>query len=86
MNVFVYRSGKKNTWYLYVPGEGNFEQVPEQLLATLGPLEMALQFDLHPERKLARDNAAQVIADLEEKGYHLQIGDPMIADPLVRRH
>jgi len=86
MNVFVYRSSKKSSWYLYVPGEGVFEQVPETLLKTLGPLEMALEFDIHPERKLARGNTAQVIADLEEKGYHLQIGDPMIADQFERRH
>lgn len=86
MNVFVYRSGKKSSWYLYLPDEDNFDKVPEQLLATLKPLELALQFDLHPGRSLARDNAPQVMSDLQEKGYHLQIGDPLIADPLARQH
>ncbi len=86
MNVFVYRSGKKNTWYLYILEEGNFDPVPEQLLGTLNPLELALQFELHPGRTLARGNTEQVIADLQSKGYHLQIGDPLIADLAERAH
>lgn len=86
MKVFVYRSDKKNGWYLYVADENDFTRVPEQLLTTLKPMELALQFELHADRSLARGNAPQVMADLREKGYHLQIGDPLIANQQASTH
>lgn len=83
MNVFVYRSLKKNGYYLYVLNEGDFERVPEALTTALGSLEFALNFELNSERTLASENPQTVIDNLTTAGYHLQINDPLIAPHIV---
>ena len=76
MKVFVYRSLKKNGYYLYVPEQDNFEKVPDNLKQALGKLEFALDFKLTSDRKLATENPEKVKSNLEQLGYHLQITDP----------
>jgi len=77
MNVFVYRSLKKNGYYLYVPQQDNFDKVPANLLQALGKLEFALDFELVSGRKLATESPEKVKTNLQQIGYHLQITDPM---------
>lgn len=77
MNVFVYRSLKKNGYYLYVARENNFEKVPQALLQELGELVPALTFELTKTRKLATENPEKVFNNLQDTGYHLQITDPL---------
>ncbi len=78
MNVFVYRSLKKNGYYLYTSERDNFEVVPEALLAGLGQLEFALDFELTSDRKLASENPETVRQNLLNAGYHLQMTDPLL--------
>ncbi len=78
MNVWVYKSERKNGYYLYVPTADDFSNVPDTLLTGLGKLDLALEFDLHAERKLASENAATVLNNLQQQGYHLQINDPLL--------
>ena len=82
MQAFVYRSGRKPDTYLYLREKDAFAAVPESVRAPLGPLELALELTLTPQRKLARADAAVVIANLERLGYHLQ-APPTVLDPLV---
>jgi len=79
MIVYVYRSLKKNSYYLYVAQKNNFERVPEDLLQALGKLEFALEFELSKDRKLATESPQKVQRNLETIGYHLQITDPLLA-------
>jgi len=76
MNVIVYRSLKKNNCYLYVPSGHAVDSLPDHLLALVGNLEKALEFDLHPKRRTALGNAVEILADLERQGFHLQLSDP----------
>ncbi len=78
MNVFVYRSLKKNGYYLYVPEKGNFEKIPETLTNALGQLEFALEFELVEGRRLATENPQKVRDNLKNPGYHLQMTDPLL--------
>jgi len=77
MNVFVYRSLKKNGYYLYLATENNFDPVPDNLLQALGELVPALTFELTTSRKLATENPETVLKNLQQAGYHLQITDPV---------
>lgn len=77
MNVFVYRSVRKNGYYLYVEQQNDFENVPQNLLDALGGLEEALNFELTTDRRLASENTETVLANLQRDGYHLQITDPL---------
>ena len=69
----VYKGSKKADTYLYVDKKEGTARVPQELLGLLGELELALTFVLTPERKLAREDPAAVVANIESEGYHLQL-------------
>lgn len=73
MKCFIYKSSKKDQLYLYLPKKDEFEDVPPILMDTMGSPEFVMELELSPERKLARANAAEVLAGLEEKGFYLQM-------------
>ena len=49
------------------------EQVPEALRQQLGKVEIALSLELTEEKSLAKEDPVIVMANLKEKGYHLQL-------------
>ena len=69
----VYKSTRKENYYLYVKAGEGHSRVPEALLAQFGRLEKALSFTLTPERTLAKEDPRQVIRNLRNQGYHLQL-------------
>ena len=69
----VYKSIKKIDHYLYLETEDKFSRVPEQLLSMLGQLEHVMDLELNSERKLARANVADVMSNLNDNGYYLQL-------------
>lgn len=72
----VYKSAKKADTYLYIPGKGDFSQVPQELLELFGAPVFVTQLLLKPDRKLARLSGAEMQAQLDEKGYYLQLPPP----------
>lgn len=73
MRCLVYRSTRRADTYLYLPREDALDELPEALRERLGRLELALEFDLTPERRLARCDARAVLAQIEDCGYYLQL-------------
>lgn len=73
MECDVYKSLKKEDYYLYVEAGEGLSRVPEALLQHFGEVEKALTFELTAERKLAREDAGQVLGNLKSQGYHLQM-------------
>lgn len=73
MRCFVYRSTLRADTYVYLARAEAFEEIPEALRERLGRLEYALEFDLTPERRLARCDPRVVMAQLETCGYYLQL-------------
>ncbi len=73
MKCAVYRSNKKDMTYLYLPEEDDMERVPEALLKMISPVERVLEFELTPDRSLALENAADVLKQLKEQGWFLQM-------------
>lgn len=69
----VYKSVNKDHVYLYVAHEMGLRKVPNGLLEQFGEPQIALSFDLSKERSLAKEDPLQVLANLEEHGYHLQL-------------
>ena len=69
----IYRSVNKTDCYLYVPHEKDLADVPEPLLKHLGKLEPAMTLKLTPERKLAQADIKDVLTQLDEQGYYLQM-------------
>lgn len=64
--------------YLYLPLESDFSQVPQALIDQLGPLELILNFELEPGRKLARAETGTVLKALDEQGFYLQMPPPKV--------
>ncbi len=78
--------------YLYVLRSDALARVPDALLAAFGPPQLAFEMVLTPERKLAREDIAVVLENLETQGYHLQMPPPEddyiehLPDELLRRN
>jgi uncharacterized protein YcgL (UPF0745 family) len=69
----IYRSPKKEGMYLFVDKQEDLSRVPPVLLKQFGKPEQAMTLLLHPERTLARVDVSKVLAELEEKGFYLQL-------------
>ncbi|QGZ31785.1 YcgL domain-containing protein [Stutzerimonas stutzeri] len=72
----IYKSPRKNEMYLYVDRSEALARVPEALLAAFGTPQHAFDMVLTPARKLAREDIATVLDNLEKQGYHLQMPPP----------
>lgn len=69
----VYKSARKEEMYLYVDKGSGLEEVPEALMASFGePLEV-MSLVLEPGRKLARADAQEVLDNIEQHGFYLQM-------------
>ena len=73
MQCYVYKCSKKQELYVFVKNKDDFSCLPETLISNLGNLELVIEMELTPDRKLAKENAVQVIASLNEKGYFIQM-------------
>ena len=73
MQCFVYRSKKKLNTYLFLPEKDNFSTIPESLQKLFGEAEFSFDFDLQPERKLVLADAKEVIRNISENGFFLQL-------------
>ena len=82
MRVFVYKSQRKLDTYLYLRTREAFDAVPAALQTSLLPWQFVLEFDLSPNRKLARMDAEMLDSNLAEHGFYLQF-PPSMLDPLV---
>jgi uncharacterized protein YcgL (UPF0745 family) len=79
LDVYVYSSSLKNGYYLYLAKQDNFDVIPASIKPGLGTLTLALTFNLHESRRLATEDPARVLENLEKNGFHLQISDPLRA-------
>ena len=73
MNCYVYRSSRKKQTYLFIPEKDNFNSVPESLLKLFGQAEFSFDFDLTSERKMVLVDSSEVIRNIQENGYFLQL-------------
>lgn len=73
MQCYVYASRRKPDIYLWLAERDGFGVLPESLRKMLGELRFAMELQLDPQRRLPREDAAQVLAHLGEQGWHLQL-------------
>ena len=77
---FIYRSDRKADTYLYLLHKDDFSKVPPELLKVFGEPEFSFQFELSPDRSLAKEDPAEVYANLQQQGYHLQLQDDLLIE------
>lgn len=71
--ISVFRSPRREGMYVYIPQQNNPGDLPASLLEYFGTPVHALDLVLTPERKLARADAVDVLAAIDEQGFYLQM-------------
>jgi len=69
----IYKSLRQEDMYLYVPTEDDLAKVPHALLDHFGPPVFVMTLLLSPDRRLARAEIGEVMTQLGERGYYLQL-------------
>lgn len=85
MNCYIYRCTRKEDMYIYLAEKDDFSGVPAEVLRALGTLQLAMELELTPGTKLAREDAAAVRKNLEEKGFHLQLPGETSIEAILSR-
>jgi uncharacterized protein YcgL (UPF0745 family) len=73
MKCTVFRSSQKDFTYIYLLAGHDFDDLPDTLKEVFGQPEFVMNLKLTPERKLAYADVKQVMQNLSEEGYHLQL-------------
>ena len=73
MKCTVFRSSLKDFTYIYLLAGHDFDDLPDSLRDVFGQPEVVMDLELTPERKLAYADVRQVMENLSEQGYHLQL-------------
>ncbi len=73
MQCSIYKSRRKQDTYLYLAAKDDFSCLPDNLLKLLGSTEHVMDLDLHPTRRLAQEDTTEVLNNLEQRGWHLQM-------------
>jgi uncharacterized protein YcgL (UPF0745 family) len=71
--------------YIYLAEEDDFSNVPKAIFNSLGIIQFAMELELSPDKKLAREDPAKVLANLKEHGFHLQLPDTTPVEELMAR-
>lgn len=83
MFCYIYRSSRKVDTYLYLAEEDDFSILPESLLSLFGDPEFSFSFELTMDKKLARENTADVLDNLRSQGYHLQLQRDVLIEQML---
>ena len=73
MQCFVYRSLRRENTYLFLAKKDSFDVIPEPLLRVFGDPEFSFEFELNKDKNLVRENSMDVIKNIQERGFHLQM-------------
>lgn len=73
MKCTVFRSSLKDFTYIYLSEDSEFDDLPISLRKVFGEPGFVMSLELTPQRKLAYEDVNQVMQNLAEQGYHLQM-------------
>ena len=73
MLCYIYKSLKKDELYLYIEKKDDFSNIPDTLLKSFGKPGFVMDLELKTESRLAREDTGQVILQLQEKGFFVQM-------------
>jgi uncharacterized protein YcgL (UPF0745 family) len=73
MKCSVFRSSLKDYTYIYLLEGEDYDDLPVSLKNIFGEPGFVMYLELTPQRKLANGDVNQVMENLADKGYHLQL-------------
>ena len=80
----VYKTKVKEGMYLYVPGKGQFDDVPEALMKQFKQPELVMLIAMDKRPTLAGVDKTTLVSALNEKGFYLQM--PPKQEDLLASH
>ncbi len=83
MFCHIYRSSRKVDTYLYLIDKDDFSVLPEEMLKIFGDPEFSFSFELSKDKKLAMEDAGEVLNNLESQGYHLQLQNELLVEEML---
>ena len=69
--------------YLYLQVKDDLSEIPEELLRVFGEPEFSFSFDLTQNRKLAKEDTVEVLENLQNQGYHLQLQNDVLIEQML---
>lgn len=76
----IFRSKRHEGMYLYVYASDGLDRVPPDLLLRFGAPVEAMTLLLSHEKPLARADVKEVIRQLSDNGYYLQLPPSVVSD------
>lgn len=73
LQVRIYKGEGAPETFIFVEISEDLERVPEDLLQKMGTMEMVMELDLDPARRLVRVTGNVVIGAIHTQGYYLQL-------------
>lgn len=77
MHCYVYKGDRQPDYYLYLDQEFSAldlsDGFPTAILDLMGELSLVVEFELDAARKLPQAEATQVMNDIAEQGFYLQM-------------
>ena len=73
MKCTIFRSSRKDFTYIYLLEDHDFDDLPVSLKNVFGEPEIVMELELTADRKLAYEDVSQVMKNLADQGYHLQM-------------
>lgn len=84
MNCSVLRSSQKDFTYIYLLDGHDYDDLPASLTKVFGEPAFVMNLELDEDRKLAYEDVKEVMKNLQEQGYHLQMSPQIDATGLLQ--
>lgn len=75
--ISIYKNIKKEGMYLYLNKEDGLKKVPEALLSLFGTPALVTHMLVDENKQFAKFKAEDLLTALLEKGYYLQMPEPL---------
>lgn len=85
ITCYIYRCSAKQDMYIYLKDRDDFGVVPPEVLKNLGRTDFAMELELSADTRLAREDPTQVMENLQNRGFHLQMPSDMPTDELLEK-
>ena len=72
----IYKTASRQEMYLFLARDRGFEVVPQALMTSFGEPQLVTTIVLTENRKLTRADISQVLAELDDRGFYLQMPPP----------
>ena len=82
----IFKTNKKEGAYLYLAKSTDFEQLPESLQQLFSEQVEVMELTVTPDISLATEDVTQVMENLREQGFHLQLQPVEVAGTVLGRH